>query len=330
LLFTFFKSVIMELYINGTSSISAFDSRQGFRIDIEDRFTCIEPDYKLIIDLRQLRRMSRIMRMALASAIKTLEIAKVQTPQAVITATGLGCLDDTGNFLIKMCDPDNRMMNPTAFIQSIHNTMGGQIAMHLKSNCYNNTFTQDVLSFEHALLDTIMLLEEGIIENVLLGGIDELTELKHELTSRLYKAQKVSEGYFGQGEGSTFFSLSAVPSRVKLATLILSQNSKHTDISDYICNHLALGEKTLILTGKCGGNSVGDYMLTELNIGTTPTINYKKYCGDYPTSCAFATWLACEVLQQKVVPNEISQPEHVLIYHAYSDRPQTLIHLSGC
>lgn len=320
----------MELYVNGTSSISAFDGLRGLRIDDADHFKCFEPDYKLIIEPRQLRRMSRIMRMGLASAIKTLEVVNVQTPQAVITATGLGCLDDTGTFLVKMCDLNNRMMNPTAFIQSIHNMMGGQIAMHLKSSCYNNTFTQDVLSFEHALLDTIMLLEEGVIESVLLGGIDELTDLKFELTARLIKAQKESEGYFGQGEGSAFFSISSVPSTVKLVTLILSQNSKHVDIGDYILNHLASGENTLILTGHSGGKSDEAYKLVEQIIGATANINYKKYCGDYPTSSAFATWLACEVLQQRVVLDQISQPEHVLIYHAYEDRPHTLIHLSKC
>ncbi len=320
----------MDLYINGTSCISAFDSQQGLRIDVADRFTCIEPDYKLIIDQRQLRRMSRIMRMGLAAAIKTLEVANVQVPQAVITATGLGCLDDTGNFLVKMCDPDNRMMNPTAFIQSIHNTMGGQIAMHLKSNCYNNTFTQDVLSFEHALLDTIMLLEEGTITSVLLGGIDELTELKHELTSRLYKAQKEKEEYFGQGEGSSFFSVSGVMSRVKLETLILSRHTNHSDIKEYFSNHFALGKKTLILTGKSGGKSDEEYNLTEQILETKPKIEYKRYCGDYPTSCAFATWLACEILTQEVVFDAMPQPEHVLIYHAYPDRPHSLIHLSVC
>lgn len=320
----------MNLYINGSSCISAFDNQQGLQTGFAGRFTCLEPDYKLIIDPRQLRRMSRIMRMGLATAIKTLEISDLQTPQAIITATGLGCLDDTGNFLVKMCDPDNRMMNPTAFIQSIHNTMGGQIAMHLKSNGYNNTFTQDVLSFEHALLDATLLLEEGASESVLLGGIDELTELKHELTSRLFKAQKESKEYYGQGEGSAFFSLSAVPSAVKLETLILSMDSKHDDISDYLSSHQALKEKTLILKGKCGGNSDEAYKLAEQIIGTTATIDYKKYCGDYPTSCAFATWLACEVLQQKVVFDVMPHPGHVLIYHAYPDRPHTLIHLSAC
>lgn len=320
----------MNLYINGSSCISAFDSQQGLKAGNDGRFTCLEPDYKLIIDPRLLRRMSRIMRMGLATAIRTLGGTNVHIPQAVITATGFGCLDDTGNFLVKMCDPDNRMMNPTAFIQSIHNTMGGQIAMHLKSHGYNNTFTQDVLSFEHALLDTILLLEESTAESVLLGGIDELTELKHELTDRLFKAQKESKEYYGQGEGSAFFSLSAVPSSVKLGTLILSQDSKHADLSDYISSHLALEEKTLILLGKSGGYSDDSYSFIEEIIGTTPSLNYKKYCGDYPTSCAFATWLASEMLQQKVVHAAMPKPEHILIYHAYSDRPHSLIHLSAC
>lgn len=320
----------MDLFINGTFCISAFESLQKQGADNTGRFTCIEPDYKQIIDPRLLRRMSQIMRMGLASAIKTLEVANVQTPQAVITATGLGCLDDTGNFLVKMCDPENRMMNPTAFIQSIHNTMGGQIAMHLKSNCYNNTFTQDVLSFEHALLDTILLLEEGAVESVLLGGIDELTELKHELSSRLSKAQKESAGYYGQGEGSAFFSISAEPSPVKLETLILSQDAKHTDITDYISNLLDLTENTLIFTGKCGGNRDEAYKHIEEIIKPTAAIKYKKYCGDYPTSSSFATWLAFELLQQKVVFDVTPQPKHVIIYHAYPNRPHTLIHLSGC
>lgn len=320
----------MNLYINGSSCISAFDGQSGLKAGNDRRYTCVEPDYKLIIDPRQLRRMSRIMRMGLATAIKTLEVSNVLTPQAVITATGFGCLDDTGNFLVKMCDPDNRMMNPTAFIQSIHNTMGGQIAMHLKSNGYNNTFTQDVLSFEHALLDTILLLEEGNIESILLGGIDELTEIKHELTARLFKAQKESKEYYGQGEGSAFFSLSTVPSAVKLESLILSQDSKHADISDYISSQPALKEKTLVLLGKSGGNSDKAFSFIEEISGTIPSLNYKKYCGDYPTSCAFATWLASEMLQQKIVHEMLPNPDHVLIYHAYSDRPHSLIHLSAC
>lgn len=321
----------MDIYINGISCISAFDSQKGLQVAVEQRFVCIEPDYKLIIDTRQLRRMSRIMRMGLATALKTLENASATAPEAIVTATGLGCLDDTGSFLIKMCDPGNRMMNPTAFIQSIHNTMGGQIALYLKNNYYNNTFSQDVLSFEHALLDTIMLLQESEVNSVLVGGIDELTSLKFEITSRLNKAQKEKSGFYGQGEGCAFFSLSATPSPIKFQTLILSQEKKHEDILEYFSLHLANEKSILIFTGKNGGNSDDAYHLAEDVFGTIKTVEYKKYCGDYPTASSFALWLACEVLRKNVSVIASSEPiKHIIIYHAYMNRPHTLIHLSQC
>jgi hypothetical protein len=321
----------MDIYINGTSCISSFDSQKGLQVADEGRFVCIEPDYKTIIDARQLRRMSRIMRMGLATALKALESTSAHVTGAIITATGMGCLDDTGNFLVKMCDPDNRMMNPTAFIQSIHNTMGGQIGLYTRNNCYNTTYTQGVLSFEHALLDAFMLLNEGEAENVLVGGIDELTELKHEITSRLYLARKENQGFYGQGEGCAFFNLSTTPSFVKLRAVILSHEKKHEDILEYISLQQHNDMKTLMFTGKNGGNSDKAYYSAENVIGRIETIEYKKYCGDYPTASAFALWLANEMLRGNIsVIQQFEITNDILIYHAYSNSPHTLIHLTRC
>lgn len=51
---------------------------------------------------------------------------------AIITATGLGCLADTEKFMNALMDNREQMLNPTAFIQSTFNTVGAQLALLLK------------------------------------------------------------------------------------------------------------------------------------------------------------------------------------------------------
>ena len=61
-----------------------------------------EPDYKAFIDPKALRRMSRIIRMGVAAARACLQEASLATPDAIVTGTGYGCLEDTGLFLTSM------------------------------------------------------------------------------------------------------------------------------------------------------------------------------------------------------------------------------------
>lgn len=77
------------------------------------------------------------------------------------------------------------MLAPTAFIQSTFNTIGAQIASLSKNRCYNNTYAHRAFSFESALLDAILLLQEGEARNVLVGGIDEMTDTLYEILKRL-------------------------------------------------------------------------------------------------------------------------------------------------
>ena len=45
------------------------------------------------------------------------------------------------------------ILTPTSFIQSTHNTVGGQIALGLECKGYNFTYVHASISFESALLD---------------------------------------------------------------------------------------------------------------------------------------------------------------------------------
>ena len=64
---------------------------------------------------------------------------------------------------------------PLPFIQSTYNTISSQIAINLKCHNYNSTYVHRSLSFESALQDGLMQLDEGTADNILAGGIDEMT-----------------------------------------------------------------------------------------------------------------------------------------------------------
>ena len=76
-------------------------------------------------------------------------------------------------------------LTPTSFIQSTHNTVGAQIALLLKCHGYNFAYVHRGLSFESALTDAMMRLEQGHAENILTGGIDEITGDSFAIMQRL-------------------------------------------------------------------------------------------------------------------------------------------------
>ena len=122
----------IKMYIRATGNISP-QKTFGHQPLVEaveytgNRLTCIEPDYKNFIDPKQIRRMSRIIRMGVAAAMECLQEAAVKAPDAIVTGTAYGCLEDTNSFLSKMVEFNEELLTPTAFIQSTHNTIGAQI-----------------------------------------------------------------------------------------------------------------------------------------------------------------------------------------------------------
>jgi len=138
-------------------------------------------------------------------------------PDAIITGSGLGCLDDTEKFLTSIHNNEERLLNPTPFIQSTHNTVAGAIALAIKCHAYNATYTQRGFSFESALEDALLQIDENQSRNILVGGFDEITETSYSLTSRLglWKNHMVDSSKLYEyntrgslpGEGGAFFMI---------------------------------------------------------------------------------------------------------------------------
>ena len=148
----------MSLFIHGIGNISPQKTWDADLLPDEinkpasDRFYAIEPDYAQFIDAKSIRRMSRIIKLGMGAATIALRQANIKVPDAIITGTGYGCLEDTGTFLAKMIENHEVALNPTPFIQSTHNTIGSQIALLLQCQGYNQTYAHGAFSFESVLI----------------------------------------------------------------------------------------------------------------------------------------------------------------------------------
>jgi 3-oxoacyl-[acyl-carrier-protein] synthase II len=359
-----FEIVKMATYISSAVSISpqkSFDRGSFLNEFIEytsNRLYCVEPDYNTVIDVKLGRRMSRIIRMSVACALACLKDAGIENPGAITTGTAYGCLEDTGAFLTSMIEQNEEPIMPTAFVQSTHNTIGAQVALLLKCHRYNNTFVNGGSSLENALLDAAMLLAEDGYSNVLVGGMDEITDASHAILTRtgLYKRHPESNrdlfasGSKGtiNGEGAAFFLLTNVAGESNLARLdavaAFYKPGSITDILQHLTTFLngqSLNSEdiSLLVTGENGdpkNDEVYAVIKQELFDGI-PFIRYKHLCGEYPTSSAFAVWLAAHIIKTNSIPEAVDtcripndKIKKVLIYNHYQNSYHCLILLSAC
>jgi 3-oxoacyl-(acyl-carrier-protein) synthase len=252
-----------------------------------------------------------------------------------------------------MVERGEELLTPTSFIQSTHNTIGAQVALLLHCNNYNNTFVNGGSSFECSLLDAQMLLQEGEAQNVLVGGIDEITDISHSILSRfgLYKQGAVSNTNLYNadskgtiaGEGSAFFLLTNEASGNDLAKLdavaTFYKPGSHAAVEQQIESFLAaqdlsMYDISLVVAGNNGdaqNDEVYDYLEGSL-FNYCNVTRYKHLCGEYPTSSAFALWYAAQIVKTNTIPGSepITPIKKILVYNHYQNTSHSLMLLSAC
>jgi 3-oxoacyl-[acyl-carrier-protein] synthase II len=348
----------MALYIKGMGNISAQQTwdETSFLSDVKssgnNRFFAVEPDYSTFIDVKQLRRMSRIIRMGVTSSMMALRQAGIAVPDAIITGTGYGCLEDTGIFLTKLIENKEQALPPTPFIQSTHNTIGSQVALLLQCQGYNQTYAHGAFSFESALIDALMHGQDNPSQNILVGGIDEITEYSHAIQSRfgIFKstngtptnAETVTP-VIANGEAASFFVVSADKGTNDLAFIEEVVTFYKPDVkqlkdgvTDFLNRHKIKFD--FVLTGVSGNGQ----MDRQLNQVTTDLFqeydkgNYKHLSGEYPVSTGFATWLAAKIIEGRQVPASVGQTsdgnplKSILIFNQHFGTHYSLISVRAC
>jgi 3-oxoacyl-[acyl-carrier-protein] synthase II len=320
-----------------------------------DKLSCHEPDYSKYIDVKQLRRMSRIIKMGVAAGSMALKQAGVSVPNGIITGTAYGCLEDTGIFLNKMIDNKEYALNPTPFIQSTHNTIGSQIALLLQCQGYNQTYTQGAFSFESALLDAILELTDSPAQSLLVGGVDEITTTSHTLQQRfgVFRNTKNNLALFQpgldgtvNGEGAAYFVLSGEKGpneRVSIDAVKMLYKPHDTVVKKEIQSFLeSAGIKNsdidFVLLGKSGDRKLDAKAdeIADMYFGSSAIGLFKHLSGEYPTASGFALWLAAKIIHENHIPDAVvvrktNRPlKKVLIYNPYFGTHHSLILLSAC
>ncbi len=149
-------------------------------IDSEEQLADIRKYVKPI----ESRRMGKLMKSSLLSSLEALAQAGIDVPDAIVTGTAYGCLDNSEQLLNQIREENEGLLKPTYFMQSTHNTIGSNIAIKTHCHGYNVTYTQGNRSLQWALHDAELLLRSGQCRTVLVGCHDESTPLFNSLLEK--------------------------------------------------------------------------------------------------------------------------------------------------
>lgn len=355
----------MSAYISGIGCISPQKTigNQNFLSEPVDYCSlylkCIQPEsYKEFIDPLLSRRLSRIIKIGITSALISVKDSGITEPGAIITGTGMGSIADTEKFLTAMIDNHETLLNPTNFMQSTYNTISSQIAIILKCSNYNTTYVHRGFSFESALADGLDLIQRGEATSALVGGIDEMSD-NHFLISGLDGMwRQQAENSLGllknpakgaiPGEGSVFFTITSEKFPGSYARLddlktVYKPKTKAciTDSINEVLlrNNLSVADIDLVVTGLNGNVETDQWYHSVINelFSNKAIAAFKHLCGEYYTASAFGLWLASTTIKQQRIPPIVLYKDtktrdirHILLYNHYAAEQHAIMLISAC
>lgn len=352
-----------KVYINSIASISpqkTFDN-SIFLDEITDYNATVifaqDPDYKQYIPPAAARRMAKGIKMGVVASKIAMAEAGIETVDAIITGTGMGCMIDSEKFVSAIIDNDEQYLTPTSFIQSTHNTVAGQIALGMECKAYNFTYVHSAISFESALLDAKMQLENDEAQHVLVGGVEELGEhttnvhrvinhIKPEDVSISEVINSKTEGAVFS-EGANFFVVSngkkesCYAELVAIETFNTLQKEKVSETIEIFLNenNLKSNDIDVVVFGNNGDVDFDGYynQLSQGIFSKTLQVFYKHLVGENNTVSAFGVWLASKILKTQTIPEivkindfESAEIKTILCYNQYRGQNHSLVLLKRC
>lgn len=157
-------------------------SEQNAKTNMENKVYVIgraenipEEEYRRYLNPMKTRRYGRLLKRALATALKVIGETGVEHPDAIINGTALGCLEETKYLLNGLALEGEEVSMPTHFMQSTHNTVASLIGIYTHTHGYNCTYSHRKISFECAMQDAFMQMKSGKIKTALVCANDEIT-----------------------------------------------------------------------------------------------------------------------------------------------------------
>lgn len=309
----------------------------------------VEADYKPFVTPMAARRMGAILKRAAATSDTALAASGIDCPDAVVTGTGLGCIDNTERFLAAMLAQNEQMLPPTFFINSTHNTISSLIAIRLGCHGMNSTYAHAGIAFESALADMAMQFELGRIHTALVGAHDELTPSFHAILRKT--------GYWDSDEGTSIAAGDTAVSFVLGDTRGEGTHSRLIDCRilyrpsreglhsalDAMCRNAGFSPEAIdtVVTG-CNGRRDNDAPYEDFCAAETPSarrLRYKNIFGESYAASAYGVYVADETIaRQRIAPSTLlaagaagsTTIDKVLVVNHFRCREYSLTLLERC
>lgn len=346
-------SATNDIYILAAKQISVQPPLTDEWMDAPVRYSdpyvrAIDPDYKRYFAPNVARRLGKILKRAMLTARQVMEATGVANPDAIITATGLGCIESTEFFLNALVRGGETLLTPTHFMQSTHNTISSLIAIDAGCRGYNSTYAHKGISFECALADAFVQLGNGQLQTALVGAHDEMTPSYFTLLKRTGYLGNAADGF--SGEVALSMMLAATPRENALCRLRGVEMEYCPSSSDALRQALhrllqraqcRWDEIDAVMTG-VSGQPANDRLYASICPALFPNkklLRYKHLFGEAYTATGLGVYAAAVCLYRQRIPahlfmaNESGEQRgagHILLYHHVEGKNHSFILLSPC
>ena len=329
-----------KVYINAASicvnNLSLPNSRENWiKVDLP------KIDSK-ILSPNSARRMSKAVKMGIICAMEALQQIDRSELDGILVGSGKGCLIDSDKFLQSIVVQQEEFLSPTAFIQSTHNTVAGQIALLIKNTGYNMTYSQGRVSFESTVFDAYLQLVLNERKTLLVGAVDELSDISIDISESITNTtdQPITTG-IPRTEGAGFFIFSNQKDQHTLGELVdmviyhpTEELRPESQLAAFLKkNKLSAEQLDLVIYGSAKPEPPSEMEAEAFN--DLAKINYQSQIGYFDTDVVFAFDFALKQLNNQTfrsmespTENKISAFQHVLICN-FGDQ-NSLMLLSRC
>ncbi|MDR3188734.1 MAG: beta-ketoacyl synthase chain length factor [Prevotellaceae bacterium] len=307
----------------------------------------IDPDYRQHFAPNVARRLGKILKRALLTSRQVAAATGVTNPDAIITGTGLGCIENTEIFLNALVREGEELLTPTYFMQSTHNTISSLIAIDAGCRGYNSTYVHKGASFECALADAFAQLESRRIQTALVGAHDEMTPGYFTLLTRTGYLGRAAAGFSGEVALSMMLAAARRENALcRLRGVEMTYRPDSNALRQALLRLLQRAQCTLndvdaVMTG-VSGQQVNDQLYASVCTALfprKPLLRYKHLFGEAYTASGLGVYAAAVCLSRQRIPAHLFAEHrrgeqrgvgHILFYSHAEGKNHSFILLSPC
>lgn len=265
------------------------------------------------VNKKALRRIDHYAKLALLGSYLTLDDAGQleidhRPRMGIIIASGYGAMRTTFSFLDSFLEAGDKFSSPIHFSSSVHNAAVAYVSMFLGLTGPGLTVSQFEMSVPSGLLAAWNWLEQGRVDSVLFGAVDEYCEVLGYCWQRFFGDWRKGAEDFDPmkfqketalpGEGASFFLLTREddtphPRYGFLEKVRLGRGEME---------RTQIPEDSLLFLGADGHKKCGEFYKPFLS-NQAPGVSYAALYGSFPAAPAFDLAVAAlSVKNQRFYP----------------------------